>query len=558
MLQKPLQKLLLAALVSLPLAHTAHSSDAPRICDQMSRIHEINGKHLWLPQREDFFTDKAANMFANERTVLLFRGTETYSVPRNIDWSADPFDHSTWRLFFNSLGWIYAPLFSYARGDDEQAGIDAKDALLSWVNAHIGDIPDRRAIEWNDQAAAYRLVNFIEFERLLNDLLTAEEKQLLRRAIDQHVDYLKGLFSHPAYYGNNHGFMDAMAVYSAGVDLDNESWIGAGRRRINQLFGEMFVEGVSIEQSFGYQTYKLRLMHEADCFAILNGHEPIDSFARVTREALEFISLVAYPDLTLPAVGDTYYRMPMASLRRYLNDNTVTPVTRFIWSDGKSGRTPPLVSVRPHGGYGVFWPSRDTRLVFDFTAAAKGHNHNDGLNFTLFSQGEELIVDSAGPYAYGSKERDAYFKASIGHNVILVNDEDHSGAAELVGHGEEPFPWMQGETVLGDVRHIRTISLAGDSTVDIRDNIISERRNTYALLFHLPPHATVEIGGRTEVSVGGASFSITAVRNGRTVVPTTEQGWVTRYTNEREPAPFLRFEFEDSSTTVQTRIDIHR
>lgn len=538
------------------LSATAVAGESTSICLDMSRLESDETQSRWLPQKDYFYGREAADAFLEDRTVLLFRGTQPYAVPRTIDWNADPFQHSTWRLFFNSLGWIYAPLYSYVADGNEEAGIVAKAALLDWIRAQLAQSPTESDIKWNDQAAAFRLANFGEFERLLSPLLSADERHLLRSSIEQHVAFLEELFGNPRFYGNNHGFMDAMAVYSAGTEHQVEAWMQSGRGRLEALFREMFVEGVSIEQAFGYQTYKIQLMHEANCFAILNGHAPIETFSSTSREALEFISLVSYADLTLPAMGDTYFRMPIGSMRRYLNDTTASPITKYIWSDGKEGKAPPIVNVRSKGGYGVFWPNKDTRLVFDFSPAASGHNHNDGLNFTLFAKGEELIVDSAGPYAYGSGLRASYFNASLAHNVIVVNGEDRSGAARLIGYGETPSPWIQAETMLTNTKHIRKITMISPESITIRDDIESPENNDYELIFHLPPKAEIHLGEKTLISVGDATFVITVKAGDDSLAPTIGEGFVTPYTLELKSAPVLKYKKSSTDASIITAIEI--
>lgn len=538
------------------LSATAVAGESTSICLDMSRLESDETQSRWLPQKDYFYGREAADAFLEDRTVLLFRGTQPYAVPRTIDWNADPFQHSTWRLFFNSLGWIYAPLYSYVADGNEEAGIVAKAALLDWIRAQLDITPTESDIKWNDQAAAFRLANFGEFERLLSPLLSADDRQLLRSSIEQHLAFLEGLFSNPRFYGNNHGFMDAMAVYSAGTEHQVEAWMQSGRGRLEALFREMFVEGVSIEQAFGYQTYKIQLMHEANCFAILNGHAPIETFSSTSREALEFISLVSYADLTLPAMGDTYFRMPIGSMRRYLNDTTASPITKYIWSDGEEGEAPQIVNVRRKGGYGVFWPNQGTRLVFDFSPAAAGHNHNDGLNFTLFAKGEELIVDSAGPYAYGSDLRANYFNASLAHNVIVVNGEDRSGSAKLIGHGQTPAPWMQAESMLADTKHTRKITMINPDSITISDDIESLKHNKYEVLYHLPPKAEVQPGKKTVIRVGDATFAMTVRAGAEALVPTIGEGLVTPYTLQRTSAPILEYHLSGSAVSIKTSIEM--
>lgn len=195
-------------------------------------------------------------------------------------------------------------------------------------------------------------------------------------------------------------------------------------------------------------------------------------------------------------------------------------------------------------------------MVFDFSPEASGHNHNDGLNFTLFAQGEELIVDSAGPYAYGSALRANYFNSSAAHNVVLVNGEDRSGAAKFTGHGETPSPWMQAETMLGNTKHTRTITMFNAESIKINDDIESVEDNTYTLLYHLPPKAAIQLEETTVITVGDVTFSMKVSAGEHQIVPKVGEGWVTAYTLEREAAPVLRYELAGSSLMIETQIEV--
>ena len=66
------------------------------------------------------------------------------------------------------------------------------------------------------------------------------------------------------------------------------------------------------------------------------------------------------------------------------------------------------------------WGPDGQFLFFDGAAWGASHQHDDKLTFTLYAGGRLLIGDP-NIYSYSPTELTHYFKASRGHNLIMVD-----------------------------------------------------------------------------------------------------------------------------------------
>lgn len=208
----------------------------------------------------------------------------------------------------------------------------------------------------------------------------AEDAELRGYAVE-HVDYLVSLYEHPALQANNHGFMDAMAVFDASLafadEYGAEAWNVGALARLNQLFDDMIfeTEGFSVEQSFGYHYYMLRLFDDAQNYVLQTGHSGIDAYQKRIESGLEVAALFRFGDGAIPAIGDTPFGMLFQSANFRYTPKTTTPYAQFVITNGAAGELPPDLLVYPAAGYAIFRPNygfggvapaNDARVIFDF------------------------------------------------------------------------------------------------------------------------------------------------------------------------------------------------
>ncbi|MCB0558660.1 MAG: alginate lyase family protein [Lewinellaceae bacterium] len=136
------------------------------------------------------------------------------------------------------------------------------------------------------------------------------------------------------------------------------------------------------------------------------------------------------------------------------------------------------------------------------------HGHADALSFFLEIDGQPYITD-VGTYTYHSEpEWRAYFKGTLAHNTIRVDEQDqasNAGPCLWVDHYQPKLVFINEDaekvTVRGShdgyaplgVTHTRTYQFnKEDDTIVITDHIESDGQHVYEIPFHLHPEIRVE------------------------------------------------------------------
>lgn len=142
--------------------------------------------------------------------------------------------------------------------------------------------------------------------------------------------------------------------------------------------------------------------------------------------------------------------------------------------------------------------------------AIAAHGHADALSFTLRAFGEDILIDP-GTYDYFTfPEWRSYFKSTLAHNTIEVDDKDQSIMLGLFLWGKraqarclEWHPSDNGGRVRGEhtgylrlkepVLHRRSIQLEGlTRLLQIADEIVTKGQHTIRFALHFSPTCTLE------------------------------------------------------------------
>src|SRR5690606_30871016 len=205
------------------------------------------------------------------------------------------------------------------------------------------------------------------------------------------------------------------------------------------------------------------------------------------------------------------------------------------------------------------------------------HAHVDGGSFTLSLGGEDFIVDSGGPYAYGNKLRFDYFKAAEAHNVLVVGRKSQRYLTRTTSTVSGP----SGCGVrllcedLGGVRWQRLFMDLGAGTYLVLDGVESEKRHRVDAIFRLSPTIALEehpsglIEARSSTrslfihQVCGCQMERTLNQGGGDSFP---RSWVTRDLAHMEPTPVLCTGFRAAkgwlvtllTTNTEAGVEVHQ
>lgn len=219
---------------------------------------------------------------------------------------------------------------------------------------------------------------------------------------------------------------------------------------------------------------------------------------------------VAYPDLSVPAIGDAHRESPLTAGVAGTPENYLNlfdrPDLQYIASQGKKGKMPEESSrgCDKCGWYTMrsSWdtkPYTDARQMFFKATTHPGHGHPDQLSFTMYAYGCEILTDPGNPN-YGLPIEPEVRRTSS-HNTICVDEKDQAGCpgsqnAWITTRGLD-FVDAQCAPYKGLVHRRQIVFLkSGSGSPDywlVHDWVSGEGEHTYDLNFHFSPGADPKI-----------------------------------------------------------------
>ena len=262
---------------------------------------------------------------------------------------------------------------------------------------------------------------------------------------------LKNIDKHKAGKSNWQTWHNA-AMLAAGAVLGEVEWVrkaiaDPGNGFVFQMKESVTDDGMWYENSWGYHYYTLSAIVE-----IVEGARRlgIDLWSHPALKKMFTIPVeYAMPNGSLPRFGDDVLSTARAAAS-YLEfawhayrDPAMLFFMRYrpTWDSimlgrrmAKSAEPPPLSSKVFHtAGHAILRTKGDAGLAAAITFGPYGgfHGHYDKLSFVFFGNGSELGVDPGRvrSQAYRLPIHAHWYKATLGHNTVLVDRESQKPAA---------------------------------------------------------------------------------------------------------------------------------
>ncbi|GAB3583445.1 alginate lyase family protein [Amycolatopsis endophytica] len=218
-----------------------------------------------------------------------------------------------------------------------------------------------------------------------------------------------------------------------------------------------------------------------------------------------------------------------------------------------------LLRTPPGDGHGEIWCRCDGG-PHGFTSIA-AHAHADALSVEVRHDGIDILADP-GTYCYhGEPEWRAYFRSTLGHNTVQLDDTDsatsggpflwtrHANTRVLARPGGGVLRWCAEHDGYRVATHRRTVELdPAHRELRISDEITAERHHPARLAFHIGPRVAAELSDRTALltwtSRGREHAAVLDLPAGLTWTPHRGQtdpplGWYSAGYGRREPATTL-------------------
>ena len=476
---------------------------------------------------------------ADELLANIYRLGSNVAVqlPADLTWAEDPLHDRNWQFQLHSLGYVRDLLTAWT-STGGQAYLDRAIAIVQdWLADNPKADPPSE-FSWGDHSTAWRGYAMSCLAEVIDPV------PWLNAALDLHGQTL----ADPAFYVKvgNHALDQANALLEIGRVRGRPDWTELAATRINGLVAaSVDVQGVTNEQSIGYQFYNYRRYMAVKGRLLAAGLTPAPAFARVDRMPA-FLAHATLPNGQYEMLGDTL---------AYQASSIPGTTAEFAATLGASGPRPAYKTALYDAGYffgrtgwGTARPYKDeVCFTLNWGPPAAFHGHHDGLGLTLYGFGTRLLVDPGG-YSYDRDAWRAFFKSRGAHNVVTVDGLTWSPSAPttLLGHvtaARSTYTRLQTKGYPG-VTHIRKVVFSRwGGYLIVEDRLTATTSRTFRQLWHLPELSYPRISGaevltnRTRGNVlirqlaGTQTWSIVKAQTAPI------QGWISYFFKKKVGAP---------------------
>lgn len=575
-------------------------------------------------EARDLFVRKADDITEGRFDLLGFRGLD-FGTP--VDWNYEPVSekHSPivhWKQFDESdsqdtgdkkIIWelnrhqhFFELGIAYRLTGEEKYAESYAEQLAGWMEQN----PPSMGVNWvSSLEVAFRAMSWIWSFHLFKgaDALTPELFGDALKYLIAHGRHIEKYLS--TYYSpNTHLTGEALGLYYLGTQLGfvsyAQNWRELGQQiLLEEVDRQIRPDGVYFEQSSWYQQYTTDFYLQFLILHKLNGGKlssrDHQKLIRGVSSLLDSQMHFTRPDGTTPLVGDddggkmlpkttaapNDFRGSLASGAVVFERDDYKWVAggskeNLLWLLGPEGLQvfDSITARRPEdrskafvdSGFYVMrdgWSPDNNYMLIDggeVGSLSGGHGHADTLSFELAVGGRTLLVDP-GTYTYHkSRELRDYFRSSIAHNTLTIDEKSSSefggifswnSMAEPLVHSwnsEERFDFFEGSH--DGYRHLesspaeytRSILFLKNDYWIMRDFVKTVGEHEYQQNFHFTHDANPSIerieGGISCVSESpGDGIGLRLVTFGDNGVWQRKESWTSQCYGERSNAPFLRY-----------------
>ena len=486
---------------------------------------------------------------------------------------------------------------AYMLTGDERFAASFAGQLDSWMEQN----PPGMGVNWSSSLeVSFRAMSWIwAFHFFQNsESFTPELFKKALKYLYLHGRHIEQYLS--KYYSpNTHLTGEGLGLYYLGTQLpffaNSKRWRKLGEDILfSEITKQVYADGVYFEKSTWYQRYTVDFYTHFSILRSLNKDSGFDLRSQELegrlQKAFDHLMHLTMPDGTTPIIGDDDggrllpltgaepddFRgsLAVSSIICDRSDHKFVsqrPSEEIFWLCGAEGvdyfnaREAVEPSATSHGfadgGYFVMrdgWENTDNSLVVDcgpVGSLAAGHGHADALSIELAMHGRTLLVDS-GTYTYHeSRELRDYFRSTMAHNTLVIDNLPSSVPGVTFGWKtqartqlkawvqEERFDLFEGahdgyERLPKPATHGRSILFLKNDYWIMRDVVETAGMHEYSLNFHFA-YDIKPIIGDGGAWVGDAESRIFTFGDGGAWQQ--KESWISTNHGNRVNAPFMRF-----------------
>lgn len=352
---------------------------------------------LWIGSLDDdsAFIERflPERLLANELTLL--NETREFKAWLFLDAS------HLWNFNVHYLEYL-VPLCSLGKSTGDQKYKEKINEILNrWYESGSKEMDSNQAY-----TISLRLVNMF----LLSDAINERDK-LYEYIYAQYCFLLKHQEKHLL---GNHYLENLKAIVICSVVFGEED--------IYRRYIKLFLRELDEQITSDGLHFELSLMYHKIVL------EDIMRVAIVLRQAqkIEYQEVVSYIDKMATALFSLEYGINRTPLFNDAGDNVAKPTKALLETVRKEFDIQPELKSNVAGYYKLY--DGKVALIIDCGEIGpkymSGHAHCDCLSFELFYDGKPVFVNS-GTYQYQGEYR-KYFKSTLAHNTVVINDKEQS------------------------------------------------------------------------------------------------------------------------------------
>ncbi|MGB7201532.1 MAG: alginate lyase family protein [Pyrinomonadaceae bacterium] len=494
--------------------------------------------------------------------------------------------------YFFTLGVAF-----WMTGDERYAETFARH-LKSWIEQN----PTGLGINWTSSLeVSFRAMSWIWAFHFFkdSDAFTPDLFKIALKSLYKHGRHIEQYLS--KYYSpNTHLTGEALGLYYLGTQLPffdrAEKWRRLGEEILfDEIEKQVLPDGVYFEQSTWYQRYTTDFVAHFAVLKALSGQFD-DKKSEVTElegrleTAFDFLMQITMPDGRTPLIGDDDggrvlpltaaesddFRGTLAlgaiiferADQKCVAGQASEEIFWLLGPDGieahnlLGGSQPEIESMNfANGGYSVMrdgWEATDNYMLIDcgeVGALAGGHGHADTLSIVVATHGRPFLVDS-GTYTYHeSREMRDYFRSTMAHNTLVVDDVSSSqpgntfswktraNATQKKWIANHRFDFFEGshdgyERLDSPVTHTRSVLFIKSDYWIMRDFAETDGSHEYALNFHFAEGRNPEIGDSAAFVGDDNNRIFTFGDNG---FWQRREAFISKNHGNKRPASFMRY-----------------
>lgn len=413
-----------------------------------------------------------------------------------IIWEASRFPH------------LYYFICAYSETQDEKYGIAAKETILDWIDKN----PFPCGVNYKcGQEISFRIFSWIlvlDYFRYFFDNNDIEK-------IQQNIQIsLRRIWSNYSYASkwvqNNHSVSEATGLLMGGLIFphfkESKKYVKkATKFLIKELNYQVFKDGAYIQHSFNYQRLVIDLLSFVIFVSKKTNYILPESIYEKHQKLTDFLASFVMPDGTVPNYGanDGAMLFPISDYKDFRTSlnfaSMVINETKLFDSNFElcdffgleyhhAKRRPIYKGSYPESGYYALQNEKITCFIRCHNYKSRP-GHSDALHLDIWVNGKNIFCDT-GSYSYNtSKENKLHFSGILGHNTIVIDNEDYMQSVFNFGKTN----WPRGKVIKYDknnfsgehygykkkygIIHRRTIKLK-DTSLLVIDNINGVTKKT--------------------------------------------------------------------------------